>query len=83
MSAWQDKDDSRVEETDVPSMTSGRWNPANRPRTPGFAISEDEDESTEDLPETPNGCNTSNQPFSPVGIISTSATPGHSADFVF
>lgn len=54
-------------------MTSGRWNPAvNRPRTPGFAITEDEDEdeSTEDLPpETPTGCcNPSNHTFTPVGL---------------
>lgn len=69
MGEWKDNEGSGVEETDVPSMTSGRWNPANRPRTPGFAITEDEDESTEDLPKTPIGCNRSNQPFGPVDII--------------
>lgn len=83
MASWQDKDvagggvEEEVEETDVPSMTSGRWNPINRPRTPGFAIieDEDEDESMEDLPETPpSGRNPPSQTFSPVGVIISTTT---------
>lgn len=65
MSNWQDNESSGVVETEVPSMTSGRWNPANRSRTPGFAFTEDEDESTEYLPGTPTG-SPSDQPFPPV-----------------
>lgn len=71
---WQDNKGTGVRETDVPSMTSGRWHPANRPRTPGFAVTEDEDENTENLPRTPSGCSPSNQPFTPVDIVSTKAT---------
>lgn len=74
MGDWQDNRGSGVGETEVPSMTSGRWNPANRLRAPGFVFTEDEGESTEDLLGTPSGCGPSNLPFTPVGIISTRAT---------
>lgn len=73
MGDWQDSKASGVAETEVPSMTSGRWNPVNRPRTPGFAYTEDEDDSTEHLPGTPTGRSPSNQAFSPVDIVSTKA----------
>lgn len=83
VSDWQDNKSSGVGETEVPSMTSGRWNPANRSRKPGFVFTEDEDESTEDLPGTPSGCSPSNQPFTPVDIISTRATNlRHSANLL-
>lgn len=73
-SDWQDNKGTGVRETEVPSMTSGRWHPANRPSTPGFAVTDDEDEKTENLPRTPrtpSGCSPSNQPFTPVDIVST------------
>lgn len=80
MGEWKNNEGSDVEERDVPSMTSGMWNPANRARQPGFAITEDEDEdedesaseseSTEDLAaKSAIGCNRPRQPFGPVDII--------------
>lgn len=71
---WQDNKGTDVRETEVPSMTSGRWNPANRSHTPGFAVTEDEEEKTENLSRTPSRCSSSNQPFTPVDIVSTKAT---------
>lgn len=76
---WQYKKGTSVRESEVPSMTSGRWNPANRSHLPGSAVTEDEDKSTENLPRTPSGCSPSNQTFTPVDIVSTRAT--HLASF--
>lgn len=68
MGDWRDeKRETSVREAEVPSMTSGRWNPANRSHTPGFAVTEDEGKSTANLPRTPtSGFSPSNQTFTPV-----------------